>query len=121
MNLDSLDLLATAAFGLEGVVGAELKRIGMKSVSAGPGGARFAGSILEAFECNLRLRCADRVLIVLQEAEIRTFEELFRMTQQVPWERLLPPDASIHVSGKCVRSQLMSVRDCQAIVKKAII
>lgn len=30
-------------------------------------------------------------------------------------------DAAIHVSGKCARSQLMSVRDCQAVGKKAII
>ena len=33
----------------------------------------------------------------------------------------MPRDANIPVSGKCVRSQLMSVRDCQAIAKKAIV
>ncbi|MBQ7849016.1 MAG: class I SAM-dependent RNA methyltransferase [Clostridia bacterium] len=116
-----MTLLATAAFGLEGVVAAELKRLGMKDVKGEVGGARFRGSLTDAFLCNLRLRCADRVLIVLDEKECRTFEELFQFVKAQPWEHLLPADAKINVSGKCARSQLMSIRDCQAITKKAII
>ncbi len=121
MNYSDLTMIATAAFGLEGVVAAELKRLGMKDVKGEIGGARFKGSIQDAFLCNLRLRCADRVLIVLKEQECRTFEELFQFVKSVEWEDVLPVDAKINVSGKCARSQLMSVRDCQAITKKAII
>ena len=33
----------------------------------------------------------------------------------------MPPDAAIDISGKCVRSRLMSVRDCQAVSKKAVV
>ncbi len=121
MNLNDLTLLATAAFGLEGVVAAELKRLGMKDVKGEIGGARFRGSIEDAFLCNLRLRCADRVLIVLAEKECRTFEALFQFVKGQPWEEILPYDAKINISGKCVRSQLMSIRDCQAITKKAVI
>ena len=121
MNFNDMTLLATAAFGLEGVVAAELKRLGMKDVKGEVGGARFRGSLTDAFLCNLRLRCADRVLIVLDEKECRTFEELFQFVKAQPWEHLLPADAKINVSGKCARSQLMSIRDCQAIMKKAII
>ena len=121
MNFNDMTLLATAAFGLEGVVAAELKRLGMKDVKGEVGGARFRGSLTDAFLCNLRLRCADRVLIVLDEKECRTFEELFQFVKAQPWEHLLPADAKINVSGKCARSQLMSIRDCQAITKKAII
>ncbi|MGN0794570.1 MAG: class I SAM-dependent RNA methyltransferase [Aristaeellaceae bacterium] len=121
MDDRNLTLLATAAFGLEGVVAAELKRLGMKDVKGEIGGARFCGSVTDAFLCNLRLRCADRVLIVLDEKECRTFEELFQFVRRFPWEQLLPPDARINVSGKCARSRLMSVRDCQSITKKAII
>lgn len=121
MNFSHLTFQATAAFGLEGVVGAELRRLGMADVRAGMGGARFTGSMNDAFLCNLRLRCADRVLMVLAENETRSFEELFQLIKNVAWEELLPPDAQINVTGKCVRSQLMSVRDCQSITKKAII
>ena len=121
MNFTHMTMIATAAFGLEGVVAAELKRLGMQDVKGEIGGARFTGSITDAFLCNLRLRCADRVLIVLKEAECRTFEELFQFVKSFEWEDVLPLDAKINVSGKCARSQLMSIRDCQAITKKAII
>ena len=121
MDFSHVTLLATAAFGLEGVVASELKRLGMKDARGELGGARFTGSIADAYLCNLRLRCADRVLMVVGERECRSFEELFQFVRSLPWEALLTPDARIHVSGKCARSQLMSIRDCQAITKKAII
>lgn len=112
--------LATAAFGLEGVVANELKRMSLKA-KAENGGARFQGELLDAYRANLLLRCADRVLMILLETEVHSFEELFLAVRSIAWERILPRDASIHVSGKCVRSQLMSVRDCQSVGKKAII
>ncbi len=121
MDFENMTLLATAAFGLEGVVAAELKHLGMKDVRGEIGGARFTGSLTDAFLCNLRLRCADRVLVILAERDCRSFEELFQFVKAQPWEALLPADAKINISGKCARSQLMSVRDCQAITKKAII
>ena len=121
MNHHEYNLYATAAFGLEGIVGAELKRLKMQNVRAELGGARFTGTLTDAFLCNLRLRSADRVLIVLAEDECRTSEELFQLVKSIAWEDIMPADAKINVSGKCVRSQLMSVRDCQAITKKAII
>ena len=113
--------IATAAFGLEGIVAAELRRLGFKDAKGELGGARFTGSVEDAFLCDLRLRSADRVLMILAEAEVLSFEELFSLVGQVPWERLLPPDARIDVSGRCARSRLMSVRDCQSIAKKSII
>lgn len=112
--------LATAAFGLEGVVANELKRMGIPA-KAEQGGARFEGSWTDAYRANLTLRTADRVLYCLKEAEVTTFDQLFRLVESIPWENLLPRDAAIHVSGKCVRSRLMSVRDCQSIAKKAIV
>lgn len=121
MTQDNITLFATAAFGMEGIVAAELKRLNMNHVTAEMGGARFTGSMADAFLCNLRLRCADRVLMILAEKTCRTFEELFQLVKSVPWEELMPGDAKINISGKCARSQLMSVRDCQAIAKKAVI
>lgn len=112
--------LATAAFGLEGVAANELKRMGLDA-KAENGGARFSGGLMDAYRANLHLRTADRVLMVLCEREAFSFEELFDLVSGVRWERLLPADAAIHVSGKCVRSRLMSVRDCQSITKKAIV
>lgn len=121
MNPESLQLFATAAFGLEGPVSGELKRLGMKNTVPDIGGVRFTGSVADAFLCNLRLRFADRVMIILGEADCTSFEDLFQFVLRVPWEELLSPDAKINISGKCARSRLMSVRDCQSIAKKAVI
>jgi putative N6-adenine-specific DNA methylase len=60
-------------------------------------------------------------LLCVGEFYARSFEELFQQTRGLPWEELLPPDACFPVSGSSVRSQLHSVPDCQAVVKKAIV
>lgn len=112
--------LATAAFGLEGVVARELLALGIQA-KAENGGARFMGSWQDAFSANLWLRCADRVLLVVGRFEARSFEALFDGVSALPWEDFIARDTRFPVSGKCARSQLMSVSDCQAITKKAIV
>ena len=112
--------VATAAFGLEGVVARELERLGIPA-KAENGGARFFATLEDAFRANLWLRCADRVLLVVGRFEARSFEALFEGVRQLPWEDFIGEKTRFPVSGKCARSQLMSVRDCQAITKKAIV
>ena len=56
MRLNELHWFATAAFGLEGIVAAELKRLGMRDVLAQNGGAAFVGSPGDAFRACLWLR-----------------------------------------------------------------
>ena len=114
-----MECIAAAAFGLEGLVKKELQRMGMDARGE-MGGARFSASPAQVFEANLWLRTADRVLILAGEEKVLSFEELFQFVQSLPWEEYLPRGARFPVSGKCARSQLMSVRDCQAITKKAI-
>ena len=115
-----MEWMASAAFGLEGLVKRELQGLGIPA-RADRGGVRFDGTPEQAFAANLWLRTADGVLLVVGEGEARTFEELFQLTKALPWADLLPPDARFPVAGNCARSQLMSVRDCQAIIKKAIV
>ena len=112
--------IATAAFGLEGVVARELNRLGIEA-KAENGGARFFGTPEDAQRANLWLRCADRVLLVMGRFEAKSFEALFEGVRALPWEDFIGEKTRFPVSGKCVRSQLMSVRDCQAITKKAIV
>ncbi len=112
--------IATAAFGLEGVAARELSRMGIDA-KAENGGARFMGTFEDAMRANLWLRCADRVLLVVGRFEARSFEELFEGVRALPWEDFIGEHTRFPVSGKCARSQLMSVRDCQAITKKAIV
>lgn len=111
--------LATAAFGLEGVVKNELQALGLNA-AAETGGARFEGTQRDAFLANLHLRCADRVQLIVAEQACTSFDALFRFVNGLPWEEILDKNARFPVTGHCARSQLMSVSDCQSITKKAI-
>lgn len=115
-----MDFFATAAFGLEGLVKRELNQLHISGTCEN-GGVRFSGTMQDAFRANLWLRTADRVLLIAGEGTAVTFEELYQLVLHIPWEEYLPKDARFPVSGKCARSQLMSVRDCQSITKKAIV
>ena len=114
-----MEYFATAAFGLEGLVKQELNRLHIEG-KCELGGVRFSATPEQCFEANLWLRTADRVLLIVGEEKVFSFEDLFQFVSSLPWEKFLPKDARFPVSGKCVKSQLMSVRDCQAITKKAI-
>lgn len=114
-----MDFFATAAFGLEGLVKRELQALGIEGQCEN-GGVRFCGTPEQAFRADLWLRTADRVLLIVGEGKATSFEELFQLVFDLPWEKYLPRSAAFPVSGKCARSQLMSVRDCQAITKKAV-
>lgn len=116
-----LQLLATAAFGLEAVVARELKALGHEEVTISDGRVRFTSEPRDVCRANLWLRSADRVLVVLGEFEARDFGELFDRTNELPWEDWLSERAKFPVNGRSVRSQLHSVPDCQKIVKKAIV
>jgi len=116
-----MDLIATSTFGLEAVVGRELKALGYAEQRTEDGRIGFRGDATAIARTNLRLRSADRVLVRLGEFEARDFGVLFDRTKALPWSDWLTPDATFPVRGKSVRSQLHSVPDCQAIVKKAIV
>ena len=112
--------IATAAFGMEGLVARELAALGLPA-RAENGGARFLASLPDALRAQLWLRTADRVLLVVAAFEATSFSELFDQARDLPWERFLSRHTRFPVAGSCARSQLMSVRDCQAILKKAIV
>ena len=116
----SWKLAATAAFGLEPVVGRELRAMGYEP-QVDTGVVRFVGGPADVVRANLWLRCADRVLIELGTFPAATFDQLFEGTKTLPWEEWLAQDVVFPVEGWCVRSTLMSVSDCQSIVKKAVV
>lgn len=116
-----IELIATAAFGLEAVVARELRELGYTELAVENGRVTFVADEMAICRTNLWLRTADRVLVKMGSFPARSFEELFEGTKALPWPEWLPEDASFPVEGKSVRSQLYSVPDCQAIVKKAVV
>ena len=77
---------ASAAFGLEGLVAAEIRAFHLDSVQVENGGVRFEASLDQVFNLNLRLHCCDRVFLLLAEKTCRSFEDLFQLVSSVPWQ-----------------------------------
>ena len=106
-------------FGLEGIAGDELRRLGLENVRVENGRVLFSGDQSALARACLGLRTGERVLIVLADFPAKAFEELFQGVYRTPLEEYIPRDGAFPVKGHCLSSQLMSVPDCQAIVKKA--
>ena len=114
-------IIATSTFGLESVVALELKALGYERLTVENGRVSLEGDERDIARCNIRLRTADRVLIKVAEFPATDFEELFQGTLKVPWEDVIPLTGKMHIVGKSVKSKLFSVKDCQAIVKRAVV
>ena len=109
-------------FGLEGIVGDELRRLDIENVRVENGRVLFSGDETALARANMNLRTGERVLLVLAEFEARTFEELFQGTLSLPWEEFLPADARFWVTkAASVKSKLFSPSDIQSIMKKAMV
>lgn len=119
--MEKLNLIATAVFGVEAVVARELKKLGYTEQKVENGRVNFTGDHEAICRSNMWLRSAERVLIKVGEFKALTFDELFEGIKALPWEEWIPEDGEFPVEGKSVRSQLASVSDCQAIVKKAVV
>ena len=114
-----LNLIAPCLFGLEGIAGDELRRLGMENVRVVDRRVLFTGDELSLATANVCLRTGERIMVVLAQFEAKTFEELFQGVYHTPLEQFIPADGQFPVKGHCLNSQLMSTSDCQAIIKKA--
>ena len=116
-----LQLVATCLFGLERLLGEEIEALGYERISTIDGRVTFLGDEEAVALSNMFLRYAERVYIKLGEFDAYSFEELFEGTRALPWSSFIGRNDAFPVSGHAIKSQLHSIPDCQAIVKKAIV
>lgn len=113
--------LATTSFGMEGVLKNECVLQGFNVEKVDMGRVMFSGSLKDMLLANLTLRSAERVFWILDEARPMSFDELYDFVLAYPFEDIMPAKAQIIVNAKSYRSKLYSLRDIQAITKKAIV
>ena len=117
--MSNFEFAVPTLFGLEGIAGDELRRMDMENVRVENGRVLFSGDEKAMARANVCLRTGERVLLVLADFKATTFEELFQGVYNANLEDFIPKDGQFPVKGHCLNSQLMSVPDCQAIIKKA--
>ena len=118
---DRLNYAATCLFGLEGLVGEEIDSLGYERTETIDGRVYFSGGIDAIARCNMWLRCAERLYIVVGKFRCETFTELFDGVKAIPLENYISIKDAFPVKGWSLNSQLHSIPDCQSIIKKACV
>ncbi|MGI5948995.1 THUMP domain-containing class I SAM-dependent RNA methyltransferase [Peptoniphilus sp.] len=119
--MDKVKLIATTNFGLEAVTKRELIELGYENLKVTDGKIEIEGSLKDIAVLNLRLRTAERILILVDRFPATTFEELFDKVYDIDWTYFLREDDNFIIEGRSRKSKLFSISDCQRITEKAII
>lgn len=121
MTNQKYKLCAPCLFGLESVLSGEVKRLGFEDIAVTDGRVEFCTDAMGIARANLNLRTAERVLIVLGTFRAVTFQQLIDGAEKIPFEDYIGKKNAFPVKGWSLNSQLHSVPDCQAIIKKAAV
>ncbi len=119
--MSKIKVACPCIFGLESVLSAEVKRLGVQNIEVTDGRVTFMGDLEDVAKANIWLRTAERVLIVLGSFRAETFEELFQGVKALEFENFIRKEDAFPVKGWSLNSKLHSVPDCQSIVKRAIV
>lgn len=116
-----LKISVSSASGIEAITKRELKSLGYGDIPSYFGRMNFIGKMEDVARCNMFLRTANRVRIILAEFKAETFDELFDGIYSVDFGEILPFDANVAVEAKSVKSKLFALSAIQSVVKKAIV
>lgn len=97
---------APCAPGLEGVLGAEARALGLPGAEEVPGGVEFQGRLEAGYGANLHLRTANRVWLRVGSFAARAPEDVYREARELPWEALLAADVPLRLQATTSRSRL---------------
>lgn len=119
--METIRYCAPCLFGIEGILGDELRRLGAADVHAENGRVLFSGGPEMLVRANIGSRYAERIGLLMGRFPAGTFDELFEGVRALPWERWIGRRDAFPVKGWSIESALHSIPDCQSIVKKAVV
>ena len=82
--MDTMTFCVPCLFGLEGLVGDELRRLDLQNVRVEDRRVFFEGDFAAMAKANLCCRMGERVMILLAEFDAHSFEDLFQGVKAVP-------------------------------------
>lgn len=119
--MESMKFCAPCLFGIEGILGDELRRMDIKQVMPENGRVLFSGGPEILARANINSRFAERIQLLMGQFRATSFEELFQGVKALPWEQWIGKNDRFPVKGWSLDSALHSVPDCQSIIKKAVV
>ncbi|MDU5378158.1 class I SAM-dependent RNA methyltransferase [Peptoniphilus lacydonensis] len=119
--MKEIKLIATTNIGLEAVTKRELIDLGYDNLKVSDGKIEINCGLEDIPILNLRLRTAERVLLLIDSFKAETFEELFDKVFEIRWWDYISESDNFIIQGRSRKSKLFSISDCQRITEKAII
>jgi len=119
--LQKYDLIATCEMGLESVLKDEIKKFGYKVKDVQNGKLFFSGNFYDIAFCNINLRTAGKIYLVLDNFYLDDFDDLYDNIFNKKWDEYIKYDSKINVYARTSKSKIKSKRSIQSITKKAII
>ncbi len=98
---------ATINPGLEQALLAEVREIGGKRAKVLDGGVEFDATNAVFYSAALKLRCANRLWMRLDEFRARDAPELFNKARRIDWARVVGPDVAVDVRAVSRASRLI--------------
>ena len=95
--MDQMTFCVPCLFGLEGLVGDELKRLDLQNVRVEDRRVFFDGDFAAMAKANLCCRMGERVMILLGQGKVTSFEDLFQLVKRTPLEDFIPKDGAFPV------------------------
>ena len=120
-KMENIKLIATTNMGLEAVTKRELLDLGYEDLEVSDGKIKISCQLKDIAILNLRLRTAERVLLLIDSFRAETFEELFDKVFEIRWWDYIAEEDQFIIQGRSRKSKLFSISDCQRITEKAII
>ncbi len=100
------EMFAICTPGLEDLLEAEMRVLGLDVGARDIGGIAFAGGSSELFRANLWLRTATRVAARVGEFHARLFDELERHAKRLEWTRFLADGQPVRLRVSTAKSRL---------------
>jgi 23S rRNA (guanine2445-N2)-methyltransferase / 23S rRNA (guanine2069-N7)-methyltransferase len=119
--MSTLPFIATCSRGLESVLAAELKELGMRTVEELRGAVAFGGDSNAGYRAVLWSRCASRVHQVLARFPAPDRDALYDGVVQLPWPDLARPDGTLAVDVVGVNPNLNNSQFTARTIKDAVV
>ena len=112
---------ATAARNLETLLADELRGLGIEEVTETRAGARFGGTLADAYRVCLWSRVANRVLLPLAEFDAADADALYAGVRRIDWSAHLNLERTLAVHADSARSGIDHGKFAALKIKDAIV
>ncbi len=116
-----MELYATCGTGLEHLLAAELRALGLEHVQSAGAGVRFSGGLAAGYTACLWSRVANRVLIPIHHGPAETPEALYELVQEIDWSTHVDVDGTLAVDFFTAKSAITHSQYGALKVKDAVV